>query len=154
VAAEHYLARYIIRKREVFARVRFLRARAFVSALEDYGRLHQANCKWFDTECGEFYSGALKDWKRVDALLEDFSHKTHFIVGWYLQDRFKREIELPKPSIYWDKSTEAPRIGFELPDEVIAFMEQDEKIRKQFANALKVIYRYEGEFSISFDVPF
>ncbi len=154
VEAEHYLARYIIRKREVFARVRFLRASAFVSALDDYGRLHQANCKWFANECGEFYSGVLKDWRRVDALLDEFSKKIHVIVGWYLQDRFKREIELPKPSIYWDKSTEAPRIGFELSDEVIEFMEQDEKIRKQVAGALKAIYRYEGEFSISIDIPF
>ena len=154
VDAEHYLARYIVRKRDVFARVRFVRASAFVAALEDYGRLHQANCKWFGLECTAFYSGVLEDWKRVDVLLEAFADKIRIIVGWRLQDRFKREFDLSKPAIYWDKSTNAPRVGFELSDEVIAFMEQDEETRKYIAGALKTTYRYEGDFSISFDIPF
>ena len=54
VDTEHYLARYIIRKREVFARIRFVRAGVFGLVLEDYGRLHLANCKWFAAECDIF----------------------------------------------------------------------------------------------------
>lgn len=154
VDAEHLLARYIIRKREVFARVRFVRASAFASELEDYGRLHQANCKWFASECDTFYSGILQDWHRADTLLEEFAKKFRFQVGWRLQDQFKREFDLGRPALFWDKSCNAPRVGFELPDEVITFMSQDDRINKHIGSALKTIYRYEGPFTISFDIPF
>ena len=109
VDTEHYLARYIIRKREMFARVRFVRAQAFAAELEDYGRLHQANCKWFASECETFYSGILQDWHRSDTLIDDFAKKFRFQVAWRLQDQFKREFDLGKPALYWDKSSNAPR---------------------------------------------
>ena len=48
INSEHYIARYIIRKKETFSRIRFLRANAFSAELSDYGRFHQANCSWFD----------------------------------------------------------------------------------------------------------
>jgi hypothetical protein len=154
VDAEHYLARYIVRKREVFARVRFIRAKAFASELEDYGRLHQANCKWFGSECTTFYAGILQDWNRADTLLDDFAKKFRFSVGWRLQDKFKRDFDLGKPALYWDKSSNTPSVGFELPDEVISFMSQDDQIKKHVGSALKAIYRYDGLFTISFDIPF
>jgi len=154
VDTEHYLARYIIRKREVFARIRFVRAAVFASVQEDYGRLHSANCKWFAAECDSFYSGILQDLIRSDTLLEDFSRKFRFQVGWRLQDRFKREIDLGKPALYWEKSKNAPRVGFKLPDDVIEYMSADIRIRKYFADALQAVYRYDGQFSISFDIAF
>jgi hypothetical protein len=154
VDTEHYLARYIIRKREVFARVRFVRASAFAGVLGDYMRLHQFNCSWFGAECDTFYSSILEDWARKEALIEDFARKFKFQVGWRLQDRFKRELDVAKPSIYWDKPAQAPRIGFELPDEVIEYMGQDGEITKVIASALKSVYRYDGPFTISFDIPF
>ena len=154
VDTEHYLARYIIRKREVFARIRFVRARVFASVLVDYGRLHLANCKWFAAEFDGFYAEILHDWTRSNTLLDDFARKFRFQVGWRLQDHFKREFDLGKPAIFWDKSTNAPRIGFELPEDVIDYMSEDSAIKKYLAAALKSIYRYEGEFSISFDIPF
>lgn len=154
VNTEHYLARYIIRKREVFARVRFIRAGVFASVLEDYGRMHHANCKWFAAECDSFYSGILEDWSRSDTLLEDFTRKFRLQVGWRLQDHFKREFELGKPALYWDKSTNTPRIGFELPDDIIKYMSEDDGIKKFLADALRSIYRYDGQFSIDFDIPF
>jgi hypothetical protein len=154
VDTEHYLARYIIRKRDVFARIRFVRATVFASVLKDYGRLHAASCKWFASECDSFYSGILQDWTRSDTLLEEFSRKFRLQVGWRLQDRFKREFDLGKPSLYWDKSTKAPCIGFDLPDDAIEYMEADSGIRKHVADALKATYRYDGPFNISFDIPF
>jgi len=154
VDTEHYLARYIIRKREVIARIRIVRAAVFASVQEDYGRLHSANCKWFAAECDSFYSGILQDLIRSDTLLEDFSRKFRFQVGWRLQDRFKREIDLGKPALYWEKSKNAPRVGFKLPDDVIEYMSADIRIRKYFVDALQAVYRYDGQFSISFDIAF
>lgn len=154
VETEHYLARYIIRKRDVFARVRFVRSRAFKTTLEDYARLHRANCTWFGTECDAFYSGILEDWKRVEVLLEDFFRRFRLQVGWRLQSHFKREFELSKPGLYWEKSDNGPRVGFDLPDDVIEFMNDDAEIKKSIAAAFKATYRYDGQFCISFDIPF
>lgn len=154
VESEHYLARYIIRKREVFARVRFVRASSLGGVLPDYSRLHLANCSWFGAECDHFYASVLEDWNKKEALLEDFTREFKFQTGWRLQDKFRQEYDLANPTIYWDRSTNAPRIGFELPDEVIAFMREDKDIQKQLASALKSVYRYDGPFAVSFDIPF
>ncbi len=154
VDTEHYLARYIVRKRDVFARVRFVRAAAFSTTLEDYGRLHQANCSWFDGQFSSFYAGILEDWKRYDVLLDDFVRKFRFIVGWRLQKKFNREFDLSNLIISWDKSENEPSIGFDLSDDVIAYMNQDADIQKILASALHEIYQYDGTFSISYDIPF
>lgn len=154
VDTEHYLARYIIRKREVFARIRFIRARFFGATLEDYGRLHIANCKWFSSECDGFYSSILRDGDRANILLEDFSRRIRFPVGWRLQERFKQDYDLSKPAFYWDSSADIPRIGFDLPDNVIEYMSEDDITRQYLAAALKSVYRYDGSFSVSFDIPF
>lgn len=154
VDTEHYLARYIVRKREIVARVRFVRAAAFADAVGDYGRLHLANCKWFEREYDSFYSDILKDWHRSDVLLEEFTQKFRFQVGWRLQHQFKREFDLTKSLLYWNKATNTPTVGFELPEDVLLHMNQDAEVQKSIAGALKAIYKYDGAFSISFDIPF
>jgi hypothetical protein len=155
VTSEHYLARYIIQKRDVFARIRFIRADTFRAALEDYGRLHHANCKWFGAECDAFYSAILEDWTRSNVLRDDFIRGFRLQVGWRLQEKFKREFDLNKiVDVYWEKSTNTARVGFDLPEEVIEFMSQDADINKYIAEALKSTYRYDGSFSISYDIPF
>lgn len=45
IDSEHYIARYIIKKKESFSRVRFLKASSFKNALADYNRLHSGNCR-------------------------------------------------------------------------------------------------------------
>ena len=154
VDTEHYLARYIIRKREVFSRVRFIRANAFNAALPDYTRLHQANCAWFGAECTTFYNGIFNDWHRKDLLVDDFAAKFQIWAGWRLERQYKREIDLGKPALYWNDADSSVRVGFELPEDVISFMNEDTEIRKQIASALKSIYRYDGKFEITFDIPF
>lgn len=154
IESEHYLARYIIRKREVFSRVRFVRASAFSLILQDYGRLHQANCAWFNSESAAFYKEILGDWSRTDALAQAFVDKFRFWVNWTLERKFQRALDIGRPGLYWDSDKKSLRVGFELPDDVLLFMNNDADIRKQVGNALKSVYRYEGDFSITYDIPF
>lgn len=154
IDSEHYLARYIIGKRDVFARVRFIRSATFAKALADYDQLHKANCTWFSSEHEAFYSEILKDWNRTDILINEFARKFRFGVGYQLQNYFKREFDVSKPSIYWETSSGTPRVGFDLPDDVIDYMSKDNKIHDYIGNALKETYRYEGAFTITFDIPF
>lgn len=154
IPTEHYLARYIIRKRDVFSRVRFIRADAFASALEDYSRLHRSNCTWFGAECDAFYVGILEDWRRKDVLIDDFKKKFELRVGWRLERQFKRAIELGRPAIYWQEASKDVRIGFDLHDDVLAFMNEDPEVRKHVGGALEAVFRYTGHFTIEFDIPF
>ena len=101
-----------------------------------------------------FFAGILQDWSRSDALIEDFSRRFRFQVGWRLQDRFKRDFNLGKQLLYWDTSTNEPCIGFDLPNDVIAYMSEDNGIKKSIADALKAVYRYDGQFTIGSDIPF
>ena len=154
ISTEHYLARYIVRKREIFARVRFVQANAFATVLEDYGRLHHANCGWFGGECNAFYNGILDDWRRTEVLLDDFAARFRNWVAWKIERHFNRPIDLGKPSLFRNATEGTLRVGFDLPAEVIAFMNGDDEVRKQIANALKGVYRYEGQFTVSDDIPF
>jgi hypothetical protein len=85
---EHYLARYIVRKRETFSRIRFIHANVFNAVLEDYGRLHAANCKWFAEEIDAFYEGLVQDWTRAKVLLEDFKKRIQFEVSLCLDCKY------------------------------------------------------------------
>lgn len=154
VDSEHYLARYIVRKRETFSRIRFVKASSFAAKLEDYGRLHQANCRWFSEECKDFYDGLVKDWKRTEVLIEDFKNKIHWLVTWRLERQFRKDVPIGTPALYWNESGAELRVGFELPENVLEFMNGDEEVRKHIASALKAVYRYDGPFSITYDIPF
>lgn len=154
IASEHYLARYIIRKREVFSRVRFIRANSFATVLEDYSRLHKSNCNWFGAECNAFYVGILNDSHRKDGLMNDFKKKFELPVRWRLERKFKRSIEPGDPAIYWMDDIKEARVGFDLPDDVLEFMDSDAEIRKHVSGALESVFRYVGPFKIEFDIPF
>lgn len=59
VAYEQYIARYIIGGKETFARVRFATPGQFAVDLQDYARLHKANCSWAAQSIEAFYDGVL-----------------------------------------------------------------------------------------------
>lgn len=152
--SEHYLARYIIRKRETFSRIRFIKACAFSSVLQDYGRLHQANCRWFGAECDTFYADLVKDWKKVEVLVEDFKNKIHWFVNWRLERQFRRPIDIGTPSLNWNQTKSAVWIGVTATPDVLEFMNEDSEIKEHVAKALKAIFRYDGAFEFDEDIPF
>lgn len=152
---EHYLARYIIHKREMFSRIRFIKADSFSSTLEDYGRLHKANCRWFNAECNLFYSSLLKDWKRREVLAEQFKSAIKSQIYLNLVVRFKKSIDVGSLSVICINDKNILLISWAVPPDIINFLNSDPEIRKNVSKILKIIYRYEGEFSFQFDdIPF
>lgn len=154
VDSEHYIGRYIVRKQNVAARVRFLTASAFEHHLPEYTRLHQSNCGWFGGECDAFYRDILKDWKRTAVLSDEFWKAIKLRTSWRLKEHFKKDVEVPEPSIFWMDSDSEPRVGFDLPQEVLEYMNNDSHVRKIITQALEKIYRYNGGFSVTWDIPF
>jgi hypothetical protein len=155
--AEHYLARYIIHKREMFSRIRFIKADIFSSTLEDYGLLHEANCKWFDTECDLFYTSALKDTKRQAVLAAQFKSAIDLEISWILAQQFDERIDIEILFMNWDKVNNSVCINLVFTSvEVIDFLNSYPHINDNVSDILKTIYRYEGDFYFSQfdDIPF
>ncbi|WP_067275007.1 hypothetical protein [Mitsuaria sp. 7] len=154
VHGEHYIGRYIINKAETFARIRLVAATAFQDLLEDFARLHRSNCDWFASECTSFYQDIVKDPKRVDALADLFNRKTLPMVNFFVRRKFGSEKKVGPAFLYFDEADDMVRIGYEADDDVTDFMDSNDGVRGTVQAGLKAIYRYEGDFSLLFDIPF
>lgn len=153
--ASHYIARYIIKKRETFSRIRFLTSDTFTAVLPQYGSLHVANCNWFDSECNTFYRNIVADHWRTQVLLDDFRKAIAWGIRWPLI-----EADIPAPdastiTLYWDEAKQALKVGAPLGAEAANLLNADERARAGVAEALKTIYRYTGPFEFDDDgIPF
>lgn len=155
IDSEHYLARYIVRKKETFSRIRFIRSNALPAALPDYGRLHQANANLFGTACDAFYDGIMKDHSRRKILIDDFSKDVKWRLNWVISKAFNTTTEVGDFWLYWNAEDSRLEIQLNLPFEQIAFLNEDAETTKRVASALLSIYRYDGPFIFDVDdVPF
>ncbi len=154
VESEQYIARYIVAKRESFSRIRFLTADGFSGSLDDYGRLHNANVKWFAGEHADFYSDIVLDDKRIEVLISKFHDKIRFPVKWRLERNFKGISYDDKPLLNWNSDSSDLSIEYMFNEDVLDFMNEDEDIGGIVAVALKSIYRYVGPFKFRFEIPF
>jgi hypothetical protein len=146
VESEHYISRYIIKKNETFSRIRFVKASCFEEKLKDYGRLHEANCLWFDRTCNSFYEGILKDSKRTKVLIEEFRAK----MGWLIfsvKHFFGKQIEAANISLDWKDGEDIVLVTLlEESAVIIENLNNNSKLKVAVFNALADVYRYSGEF--------
>jgi hypothetical protein len=155
VDSEHYLARYIVKKKETFSRIRFLRSVVFAKALEDYERLHEANTTWFGELCDEFFEGLFGSFRRQAVFLEDFQKHVLPFVKTRVRQALKAEPELSTLWFTWDKANSRLGLGLNLEKDAIDFLNQDAPTQKKTKAALQAFYRYSGPFTFEFDdVPF
>lgn len=154
IESEQYIARYIVAKRESFSRIRFLTEDGFSESLDDYGRLHAANARWFAGEYADFYRDIVCDDKRTEVLMSKFHDKVRFPVKWRLERKFKNISYDDKPLLSWNLDFSDLSVEYMYGDDVLDFMNEDEDINNIVAAALKAIYRYEGSFKFRFEIPF
>lgn len=155
IDSEHYVARYIIRKRETFSRIRFLHADSFSSCLPDYERLHRANCQWFDAECNAFYSDVLKDSKRTDAFIEDFQKEVVWTLSWRLEHQNQKGIQPSSLWLLWNEKESHVQVYAPFGTEGAQLLNNDKLACGRVANALEKVYRYTGPFIFEDDdIPF
>ena len=155
IESEHYISRYIIKKNEIFSRIRFVKASCFEEKLKDYGNLHETNCRWFDRTCNTFYDGILKDWKRSSVLIEDFRAKVRWPIYWAVKHASGAQIETAGISLEWNEKDNLPSVTLLEDQVVIAQLNNDSKLKSAVSSALKDVYRYAGEFRFAIDeIPF
>lgn len=155
IQSEHYIARYIINKKESFSRIRFINASYFKDAIGDYDRLHDANCKWFDGICNNFFEGIAKDWKRMEIYIEDFRKKVKWPLYWRIEKEFKNKIDLSDVSLFWRTDKDMLSVTLTAEPNIIKYLNDDKKSKKVATDALKEIFRYSGDIIFDDnDIPF
>lgn len=150
VDSEHYISRYIIKKNETSSRIQFVKASCFAEKLKDYGRLHTANYRWFDTACNTFYDDILKDGKRVAVLIENFRTKVKWPIYFSVKDTFNMQIDPASIYIGWDAKENIASVTL-LDSDVVAHLNGDTALKLKVSAAIKDIYRYAGDFRFAVD---
>jgi hypothetical protein len=155
VESEHYLARYIIRKKETFSRIRFIRSSALAKALPDYGRLHEANAQLFDKACNTFYEGIVKDRRRNKILLDDFKKEVKWRLIWTVKKALKITVQIEEYWLHWSDKSDRLEIQVNLEQAVVDLLNSDPEFKKHVAKTLASVYRYDGPFMFEVDdIPF
>jgi hypothetical protein len=155
IDSEHYISRYIIKKSESFSRIRFVSASSFKEKLNDYGRLHDANCKWFDNTLNAFYEEILKDSKRVNVLIDEFRSKVGWSIYWVVKQEFGTQINRETISLWWDKKGEYAEVALMDDALVVESLNRNSELKQKISAAHKEVYRYSGEFKFAVDdIPF
>lgn len=155
IDSEHYVARYIVREKETFSRIRFIKADHFYNCIAEYDRLHLANCQWFTDQLASFYADAIKHPGRVSVFLEQFRAD----LKWYLELQIKRnldvDIDLKDLSIEWKETTKIPAITELFPEDVLKFLNSSSECLRRASLSLKRLYRYQGPMQFDLpDIPF
>jgi hypothetical protein len=154
VTDEQYVARYIIKRKDMFARIHFVNIDEFPKLLEDYGRLHVANGAIFSEDKEAFYRNILADNNRVSVFFEDFSKAVLWTLSARLRQHETGHADLDYVSLSWNEKDGRANVCIATSDEAIEFLSGDARAREVVARALKRIYRYEGPFEFAWDIPF
>ncbi|WP_321891985.1 hypothetical protein [Paraburkholderia tropica] len=154
IDAEHYLARYIVKKREIFARIRFIKIDSLQESLKSYSQLHDANCKWITTECDSFFSGIENDHNRMNVYAKDFLNAIKWQINWRIRSKFSKQVALDDASFIWMETEKTLNIYLSgLEEDEAKFLNECDDIGKETKKALKKFYRYTGDFTFT-DFPF
>ena len=153
--SEHYIARYIIHKKETISRIRFINAEKFESYIEDYNKLHAQNCEWFSASIKDFYHDIVKNPDRASVLFEEFRKKS----SWFYRifSSANKTDDFSDLSIEWRNDiNKIAVVSQAMTNDVIAELESREYVNLHTKTILRNVYRYEGEFiySLSEDIPF
>jgi hypothetical protein len=151
---EHYNARYIFNRKEVFARILFVRSIKFPEMLKDYDRLHNANYEIISSQESEFYDSVMADQARVNVFKDKFMKRlaTDVRVACYNCDHHPI-IDIKNISLWWRKEESMLEIDGIFDPEELVFLNGFE-CSLSTAKLLKIIYRYEGNFRFTDDIPF
>lgn len=155
VESEHYIARYIIKKRETFSRIRFVRSSAFSALLPEYSTLHAANCQWFDAECDTFYRDIVQDGKRVNVLIEEFRKESRWHIRWAFVEANLKPPDTESISLTWVDSKSSLYVYGEFGMAGASLLNGNQHAKTRVAAALRKVYRYSGPFEFADDeIPF
>lgn len=146
VETEQLVARYIIRKKEQFCRIRFLKADVFSKYVLSYNQLHSANFEFFKKERDLFYKDAVKSYDKVNLLKEEFANliwKDIFFASRYNLDEetIKDQIQ-----IVWYETESLLKIYVTGNEKICQYLNEDSELKESTKTYLYQVFRFEGSF--------
>ena len=154
ISSEHYISRYIIKKKESFSRVRFIIFNSLKKSLPEYNRQHQLNCDWFDELINEYYKAPLKDSEKTKILLDEFRSTVYLDLLIATKKIWDSHLEKSDISLGWDPLLKCPRVELASSEIVIQELNKNSNLKRQIEAALNQVYRYQGNFVFEEDIPF
>ncbi len=152
---EVYVAGYIIDKKQTFAKVHFVKAKAFEKKLAEYDAIHVSNADSFGAIYDKFFDQVKDDHKKQDLFKEDLRNDIWWPIYSFLKDKFGVTNNLKDGWLYWNSKANEVEFQIDLGEDLILEMNNNNTIRKSLTKALKKYYRYEGESKFAQDaVPF
>jgi len=140
VDTEHYIARYIVHKKETFARVHFVCIDSLEAVLDDYDRLHQANVAFFDQQIDYFYQNIFLDSKRLDVLQEEFFQAVRWRIESASRRRLGHEIDAKGLSLYWNAKEQTLCLALDNGEDSMDALNSDTDLSKEIRAALKKVF--------------
>ena len=159
ITNEHYVSRYIIKRRQYFSKIRFLSASVFESKLPDYSNLHSANLDWYSKTCDNFYDEIINDQERIKLYINDFKMEIHGIIRIRIYRLLQKFIDLENVSLIWTENKKSLMVYLDAKEygeiiDIAVELNGDTETENNVAAALKKIYRYTGAFYFEAGIPF
>jgi hypothetical protein len=155
IETELLVARYIIKKKEQFFRIRFIKADSFAKYIESFNQLHDSNIDFFKILRNSFYNDAIKSYIKVNLLSNEF--KNEIAKDIVIASGYELNNEIVKNSLFinWEEAKQYLRI-FVTEDEVLCEkLRLNEKLISRTKDALLKIFHFSGKFNYETDpLPF
>lgn len=155
IESEQVITRYIIRRKEEFFRIRFLKAEFFEKYLEGYELLHKGNLSYLKKIRQEYFKNIMKDQRKVDLLKNEFYDS--IIDSLYTASSYYLDKEQARKNllVVWDVVDEIVRIFVTKDEEITDKLNSDDTLKITTKRALKEVYKFRGDFEYSTDdLPF
>ncbi len=155
-AVQNYIANYIIKGQEQFSRINFVHTSALRDVIGELDKAHDNARSEIETARELFFSTVLDSWAQQSVLIPAFAKKILFAINIY--GRFRGDDEAKANSIGLEYMKEKKTLEIQLSNTVdvgaIKKLNDSDALRERTAQALKEIFKYEGEFRYAFDIPF
>jgi hypothetical protein len=155
-ALQNYIANYIITGKEQFSRINFVHTSALRRVIGELDKAHDNARAEIEAARKSFFSTVLDSWAQQSVLIPAFTKKLLFLINLY--GRFRGDHEAKANSIgleyLKEKKTLEIQLSNTVDDGAINKLNDSDVLRERTAQALKEIFKYEGEFRYAFDIPF
>jgi hypothetical protein len=151
---EKYVGRYIVNQKQTQARVHFVRFDSLPNVVASYAQLHEYNCEFFPALRDAFYAEAVRDPQRLAVLKPELFSRLHWHLWLALPSGRRRDLNEDRLGLEWSSGTDTLKITLDLDDKEIKALSHDSRLLTVTKAALKAVYRYEGAFEYSSEVPF
>ncbi len=153
--SELLVARYIIKKKEQFFRIRFIQADSFSKYIESFNQLHDSNIDFFKIMRKTFYADAIKISAKINLLTNDFF--TEIASDIIKASGYKLNYEQIRKDFFiiWEEGKKYLRIFVTEDEELCKKLSLDLKLISSTKKALLEVFQFTGEFNYETDpLPF